>query len=359
MAQNKTGYIEKYKNIAIVTWAIVGLVAVFYIVLFILDKISVIIPLFVYMVALVYLLRPAVEYLHKQKIPRGLAVLITYLVVAIIITLFLIYIVPIIIAQAVGLVNAYPEIKKSVLAYFNDFVNLYQKRLGGTPFDIKEGLANVLNQAKNINFAKIPASILGVTFNVVSGLLNFILAPILAFFILKDLPRIKETIVHLVPEKHRLELLEIISKVNKVLSGFLKGQFIVASVVGFLATVLFTVLRLKFAFLLGMIAGITNIVPYFGPIIGGGLAVIVALFNSPVTALLTALGMLLIQQLDSMLISPLVLKRQVNLHPVLIVFSLLIGGSLLGVLGLLLAVPVAAVSKVMVYHFIERANGFD
>ncbi len=192
----------------------------------------------------------------------------------------------------------------------------------------------------------------------VSGAFNLIISPILAFFILKDLPKIKETVVNLFPEQNRLEFLNIVSKVNKVLSGFLKGQLIIAIFVGTIATIWFAILGLPFSLLLGMLVGLLNIIPYFGPIVGGGLAALVGLFNSPLTALLVIIGMIVISQVDAALISPLVLKKQVDLHPVLIIFAMLIGGSLMGILGFLLAVPVAAVLKVMVYHFIEKRDGF-
>lgn len=363
MVGNKESAVEHYKRIAIISWAIVGLATVGYIILFILDRISIIIPLFVYTVALVYLLRPVVEYISKKKVPRTLAVFLTYFFIIIIVLLLLFYLFPIIVKQLIAFGTALrTQFIPTAQQVFKKFFDAYQAKFKGTPLDLREGLSSLVNQVKSVNYSRIAGNISGATINIVSGILNLVLAPVLAFFILKDLPVIKETIVNLVPEGRRLEVLDIIGKVNEVLSGFLKGQIIIASFVGVLATIWFWILGLKFPLLLGIIAGVFNIVPYFGPIIGGGTAAIVALFgtaNPLFRALIVIIGMFVIQQIDSMLISPLVLKRQVNLHPVLIVFSLLIGGSLLGILGLLLAVPVAAVSKVLVYHFIERSNGYS
>jgi predicted PurR-regulated permease PerM len=363
MSVNKLDVVERYKRAAIIAWAIVGIAVVIYIALFVLGKISVVIPLFVYTVALVYLLRPSVEYFSRKKIPRPLAVTLTYLIASLILLILIVYFVPVIYHQIVIFLKALrTQFIPAARQIFKTVSETYQSRFKGTPLDLRQGLIEAANKTKNANYANIAGNISGTTFSFFTGLLNIFLAPILAFFILKDLPAIKETIVNLVHEKRRLEVLEIVSKVNKVLAGFLKGQLIIAGFVFVFASIWFWILGLKFPLLLGIIAGVFNIVPYFGPIIGGGIAAIVALFgtaNPLFRAMLVIVGMLVIQQVDSMLISPLVLKRQVNLHPVLIVFSLLIGGSLLGILGLILAVPVAAVAKVMVYHFIERSDGFS
>ncbi|MDP3013822.1 MAG: AI-2E family transporter, partial [Candidatus Subteraquimicrobiales bacterium] len=114
------------------------------------------------------------------------------------------------------------------------------------------------------------------------------------------------------------------------------------------------ILGVDYAVLLGFIVGILNIIPYLGPIVGGTLAVIVALLESPMLALWVIVAMVVVQIIDGSIVSPRIVGETVNLHPVLIVFSLLIGARLFGFIGLLLAIPVAAAAKVLIYHFLTK-----
>ncbi len=358
---NNEARINKWKNAAIISWAIVGIFAVLWVITIILKPVNVVMPLIIYTMATVYILRPAVEKLNSRGIPRGLAVLITYLVMAAVVALLVWYLVPIMSKQFVGFAQDvptkfYPKIQNSG----QNLLEMYQKRMGDSLFDVDKLTKSFSNSARSFSLGVI-SSLPNATVNFFGGLLNLILAPILAFYILKDMPVIKETVSELIPKAHRDEVLTLITKTNQVLAGFLKGQLMVSLIVGFIVSIWLLIIGVDFPFVLGMFAGMLNIIPYLGPILGGLLAVIVAGFGSATPALKVALvviGMFSIQQLDSALISPQVMRRQVNLHPALIVFALLIGGSLFGIMGMVIAIPVLAVAKVLLYHFVEKQEMF-
>jgi len=126
----------------------------------------------------------------------------------------------------------------------------------------------------------------------------------------------------------------------------------VALAVGVMVTVWLLILGVDFALLLGVLAAVLNIIPYFGAIVGGGAAAIVALFDSTQQAIAVLIGIAIIQQIDALIISPAVIGRTVNLHPTVIVFSLLVGAALFGFIGLLIAIPIAAALKAILLHYV-------
>jgi len=358
---NSVDKISKWKNTAIVCWAIVGVFGVLWLFWLVLRQVNVVLPLVIYTMVLVYLLRPAVEKLQERGFPRTLAVVVTYLVMAAFLALLFWYLIPVITKQFIAFAQDvptrfYPKLQK----FGHNLLEAYQARLGGTFLDINKFIASFSSKGKELGLgmvSRLPTA----TFSFVGGILNLILAPILAFYMLKDLPTIKETITKLIPRDYRDEFLTIAQKTNIVLSGFLKGQLMVSAIVGLLVGTWLLILGVDFPFVLGAISGVLNIIPYLGPILGGSLAALVASFNpsgAVLKVILVAAGMLAIQQLDGAVISPQVMRRQVNLHPVLIVFALLIGGSLFGVVGMVLAIPMLAVAKVLLYHFVDKKDIF-
>ncbi len=355
---------NKWKNVAIASWAIVGVFIVLWISVIILRQIKVVLPLVLYTTVLVYLLRPAIEKLHQRGVPRGLSVAITYLVVVALVALLFWYFIPVITKQFVSFAGDLTEKYIPVIQkYVGNLQELVNERLGGKYSNINKLFASFSTRAQEIGL-NIIKRLPGATFGLFSGLLNLILAPILAFYILKDLPIIKETISDLIPKNYRDEVLTLINKANLVLAGFLKGQLMVSLIVGLLVGIWLWIIQVDSPFVLGMISGLLNIIPYLGPVLGGTIAALVAAVaggtvSVPVWKIVAVVaGMFSIQQLDSAIISPQIMRRQVNLHPVLIVFALFIGGSLFGIIGMILAIPLLAVAKVMLYHFVSKQDIF-
>jgi predicted PurR-regulated permease PerM len=134
------------------------------------------------------------------------------------------------------------------------------------------------------------------------------------------------------------------------LSSYIQGQIIVSICVGILAYIAFLIIGLDYPLVLALVAMFTNVIPFIGPWIGTIPAVIVGLLNSPFMALLVVLAVVVVQQIESNLISPQVMGRKLSIHPLTIIFLLLVAGRFAGLLGLILAVPTYAVGKVLVLH---------
>ena len=177
------------------------------------------------------------------------------------------------------------------------------------------------------------------------------LAPILAMYILIDLERFKANTLGMTPPKHREEFAFVSGQVGTALSSFVRGQLLVAIIVGAASSLGMWLIDLPFWLLIGIIAGFLNLIPFMGPVVGGALAVLVALLNGSVTqAIWAVLIMVAIQQVDNHVITPLVQRTRVNLSPLVIVLALIIGGTVAGLLGVLVAVPMTAAIRIIVGH---------
>ncbi|HZD61010.1 MAG TPA: AI-2E family transporter [Anaerolineae bacterium] len=349
----KTGDgVERIKNVGIIAWTWVGIIILVSIVLYLLYSIHTVLMPFLYALAFVYILRPAVNFLSNKGLPRILALILSYLGMVLVLTLLSMYIGPIIYKEINSLVRKFPDYIDNASVYTNNLVASYPFLKGDEVSKyISEFESSLSTFVKNI-----AQSIPRITAGFFGGLLNIVLAPIIAFYILKDLDAIKTTISDMIPERHRVEGMQILSKIDYIVGGFLKGQAMVALSVAILAGVALSILGIDYAILLGFLIGAFNIIPYLGPILGGAPAVIIALGTSWQSAVWVIVVLAAIQQFDSIVISPRIMSQQVNLHPSVVIFAILAGGTLFGFIGMLIAIPIAGVGKALYLHFRERNN---
>jgi predicted PurR-regulated permease PerM len=183
---------------------------------------------------------------------------------------------------------------------------------------------------------------------------NIILAPFVSYYFLRDFDRIGAFAVKTIPVRYRAEFIQVGKDIDQVLRRFIKGSLWVAFLVGIITTVGMYFIGMDFPLLIGIMVGITNIIPYFGAIISTIPAVLLALGKSKWLAIYVLGLMLIIQQIEGNIISPKILGSSVGLHPLIIIFALLAAGYLWGIAGLLFAVPLAAVLKVIFQHMYLR-----
>ncbi|MEN6460242.1 MAG: AI-2E family transporter [Syntrophomonas sp.] len=189
---------------------------------------------------------------------------------------------------------------------------------------------------------------IAVFYKLISKIFIVIFAPILAFYMLKDWERIRDSFLKLLSPQTRRSFQVVGGEIDIALINFLKGHLLISLLVGIATGMAAFIIGVKFALLIGIISGISNLVPYFGPLLGGIPAVALALSESSRLAIYMTLAILVIQQLESNFITPRIIGDKLGLHPLVIVFALMTGGQLLGIWGMLLAVPVTAVFKVIV-----------
>ena len=157
----------------------------------------------------------------------------------------------------------------------------------------------------------------------------------------------------ILPKKHRSKAILLFRDIDNAFGKFIRGQIIVASFIGILTTTALSIIDVKYAVFLGLFAGIANVIPYFGPIIGLVPTIIFALFDSPGKALYASGAFVLIQQIESGILTPKIIGESVGVHPVYVILSLFIGGKLMGIAGMILAVPVLVAIKLTVRHFLR------
>jgi len=352
--ENET-VVDKCKKMGIITWSIIGLVLLFFGVFSFLVRVKGVLYLFLLAFFIVYILRPIVDYFEQKGLSRILSIIFAYVLLLFFIVLISFLFVPVIITQIRSLAYHAPSYFKSVQGFVESYQNRFEVlRLPPAAIDFIENSLTQITDAAIKTATRLPTY----TMNVFSFAANLIVVPIFAivisFYMLKDLGAIKETAIGLIPVKYQNEVKLLVYKIDAILKGFLKGQVSLVLVTGTLSWLALLFLGVDYAFTLGAIIGLFDIVPYFGPIVGGALAVIVALFKSPITALWVVVAMVIVQQIEAVFVSPNLMGKQVNLHPLAIIFAMLIGGTLFGIFGIILAIPIAAVGKGVFYYYLEK-----
>jgi predicted PurR-regulated permease PerM len=338
---------ERVRRAGSIAWALVGLVAVIAILAWVAVKVAVIFPPLILAGALVFILNPVISYLHRRHIPRVAGVGLTYLGFLATVTLIGFVMLPAVKDQAENLSDRWPAIRLKMERWVDDRA----ESVKGTPFEFDRTRLDEAVTNNNDSVQQQLERVAKVGVQVFHALLVLILAPIFAFYLLIDLPHLKRTAVGLIPPTARPEVLLVARRINAAVGGFFRGQLLVALIVGILCSVGLRIIDLPFWLLIGMVAGLFNIIPLVGPYIGGIPALVIALTTQePITAVWVVAIMVAAQQIDNHFISPMVMHRVVKLHPVLVMLALLLGGTLGGFFGLLVAVPTAAVLKILAGH---------
>lgn len=305
-----------------------------------------------------YLINPIVNILEKKNISRFWGVLIIYISFIAIISIISFVFVPNIINEFKELIIDLPEYINSVYDYINRFYLKYAKNIDNLPpifQGIKDALIDNIGNIENSIINSI-RKITDSMFNLFSRIISFVTVPILTFYFLKDKDYFKRKIFLAIPKNYRKDTAKITKEIDKALSEFIRGRLIVAVFVGVSTTLALLLLRVDFAFLIGMIAGIADIIPYFGPVIGIIPAVFFALLESPIRALWVIIIFIIIQQVENDIITPKIIGESMGLHPVTVILSLIVGGGLFKILGMLLAVPAIAVFKIIFTFLVDKLN---
>lgn len=304
---------------------------------------------------LYYLLDPVVDLLEKWKIKRIFGVTILYAVIIAILVLGIGSLLPLLRDQVVSFVENFPDFIDSVVESVTGWLSTLPF---GTEIEtfIEEG-ENFLSEIPNNMNQYLSDGLSGLT-SVVSGVTNFVVTlvtfPIILFFMLKDEQKFFNAVLGGVPPKWREDILRVSSEVNTQVGAYVKGQLIIASSIGVMMFIGFTIIGLDYSGVLAIIAGFTSIIPYLGPTLAFLPALVIALMDSWWMVVQLLIVWAVVQFVDGDLIEPNVMGRQLSVHPLTIVIVLLVMGDLLGLFGLILGVPIYAILKVIVVHFFQQ-----
>ena len=341
----------RIRQMGIAAWSVVGAFAVLAILVWLILQVSIVWPPLIFAVILVYLFKPFVDRLERRNVPRVAGGCLSYLVFGGVLVLFGVWAVPAISGQTADLVDQFPALIDSTALAIVDVANQFNIPIEG----VESVSASVQDWFADPANREVILEGLGQVGEIARGVLEVLvivlLAPVLAFYIIVDAPNLKQSTERMIPEAQREEFHHVGRQVARAVSGFIRGQLVVALIVGVLSSATLYFLGLQFWLIVGLAAGLLNIVPFIGPWVGGILGVSTALIAGEATkALWVAVAFLIIQQIDNHIISPMVLRVAVRLGPATIILALLAGGSIGGLFGVLVAVPLTAVLKIIAGH---------
>lgn len=341
-------------------WLLLGLIALYFVWLLrplfldIYRFLKAVLAPFLVAMIISYVLNPIVCMLSDRKVPRSIAVLLIYAVFLTCLAVILINMIPMLIRQLEELNEHLPEFTMHAQSLMT---NLDSKLL---PPGIRTGMNSWFFHMET----RLADGISGFMDNIgttINMLFNVFIIPFLIFYILKDFEVFQRTAVSYLPRSRRKAIVTLIKEIDTALGNYVRGQFLVCLIIGVFAYIGYMVIGMPYALLFASIVAIFNIVPYLGPFLGAAPALLMASTISWKMVLLVATVNLICQLLESNVISPQVVGRKLHLHPLLIIFALLVGGQVAGTVGLILAVPVFAVMKVLLQHFfayyVRRKSG--
>lgn len=298
---------------------------------------------------LFYLLNPLVDLMEKYKINRVVAISIIFVIIAVLLIIGLAVAIPNLQRQVVIFAQNVPSYLEDADKVIDDLVT---KRL---PDDFRPQLEQVLAQfstqatawASNISSKAVNwvSAIISGTSQVIVAL---IIMPFMLFYLLRDGKGLRDYITQFLPNKLREPVGKVLSDVNQQLANYVRGQITVAFIVAIMFIILFKIIGLRYAVTLGITAGILNLVPYLGSFLAMLPALVLGLIAGPVMLLKVIIVFIVEQTIEGRFVSPLILGSQLNIHPITILFVLLTSGSMFGIWGVLLGIPIYASAKVVI-----------
>jgi predicted PurR-regulated permease PerM len=362
---------DRIRQAGAVAWAAVGLAAVVALLGYLAYVVRVIWPPLILAAAIVFLLNPVVTRLQARRIPRALGTAFAYLGVLAAVALTILLVAPLASDQYDELADEWPELRDDLEERVDDLAERSEEDDWPIKFptydEIEDQLrgdddvdadhdGTISSEERQDRFADQIATARELALQVFHVGIIFVLAPIIAFYLLVDLPHIRVVLRGLVPERARGDVMVVARRLGRAIGGYFRGQLAVAFVVGTMSSIAMLIIDLPFWLIVGMVAGLFNMIPLIGPWVGAVPGIIIALTTGGglSQAVWVAAAMAIVQQIDNHFISPIVMQRAVKLHPAVVMLSLLAGGTLLGFFGLLLAVPAVAVLKILLGHVWHR-----
>ncbi|RFB17627.1 AI-2E family transporter [Bacillus sp. HNG] len=300
---------------------------------------------FIISVFITYLLHPIIDKLNHRGLPKSLAILLIYFLFFGGIGIGIYKGIPVILGQLRDLAESFPEFSKTYRGWLKEI----ESGTSQLPAFVHAQLDDLLNSVENyVDY------LLSRTIYFLKALLNsiFIIAiiPFIVFYMLKDHDQMIKALWYMTPRKLRKAGQLFFRDVDESLGNYIRGQLIVCLLVGTTASLAFWISGMKYPLLFGSIVGVTNIIPYFGPIIGAIPAVIIAATISMKMVIIVIIVVFGLQFIEGNLLSPMIVGKSLRLHPIVIIAALLLGGEIGGVVGLIIAVPVVAILKVFIIH---------
>jgi predicted PurR-regulated permease PerM len=344
------------------TRAILRLLTVVFVVLafvWTLYKLQSVLLLLVLAIFFAYLVAPLVEVVRRpfklgkreRLMPRALAIGVVYLIIFGSIGLTIYLLLPQMGEQIAGLGKQVPVYSKSISERAQSLERFYQRIPPGARETVKQTVSNSFNGVSEY----VQASVAGAVPVVLAHLPWLVLIPILAFFLLKDADSFRRSALQMLPRgRLRWRGDELFQDVNSTLAAYIRAQLIACLIIGVICTVGFILLGVPYALVLGLVAGFFEFIPLAGPLAVAVVAIVLASFHSPGTAVGVFLFLAVLRVAQDYVIYPRIIGSGIHLHPLAVILAILAGAELAGVAGIFLAIPVIAIISVAYRHWMEH-----
>ncbi len=305
---------------------------------------------------LFYMLDPLITLMEKrQGVKRGVAIGVIFAVMLTVVVGVIVFAVPAVKYDVASFSNRMPEISKKT-----DEVTetLFNSMFGeGTKGGLRLHFEGLLAKAKGevtetVN--QIAENAATIYKNVASVFVDVVTGFIFAYYFIKDKVSIERKLLGIFPYKRQNDIIRVSREIGMIISSFIRGQFCVAIIVGIIETIGLSIIGLPAPWLFGIIGGVSNLIPYIGPVIGAIPAAFAAILISPWRGIFTVLLFVFVQQLDNNLISPKIIENRLGVHPVVSIIAIFIGGELWGLTGILIAIPLYAVLRCLIGFVIKE-----
>lgn len=292
-----------------------------------------------------YLLHPLIEKIHYRGVPRPIAILLIYILFFAGVGFGLYRGIPAIISQLRDLIDSFPEL----MGTYREWLARIEQSAEHLPKGLHERIDETFLSLEQ-SLDQMVTNLIEILRGLIGSIIFFAIIPFIVFYMLKDYDQMKKALWYLTPRKWRHSSQMFIRDIDESLGLYIRGQLLVCLLMAIIASIAFWLAGMKYPLLLGIIIGITDIIPYFGPIIGAIPALIIAATISSKMIVIVGVIILILQFLEGNLLSPVIVGKSLRMHPIIIMIALLLGGEVGGVVGLIIAVPIIAIMKVLLIH---------
>ncbi|WP_117279992.1 AI-2E family transporter [Streptococcus intermedius] len=310
---------------------------------------------------LYYLLNPIVDFMEKHRINRLVAITIVFILIALLLIWGLAVAIPSLQHQIVSFAKNLPANLKKSNKIIQDFL---ENRISD---DVKPQLEEIANNFSNqvttwaSHFSSKAVNWVSTLISTASQVIvAIIIMPFILFYLLRDGKNLKSYLIKFMPTKFRDPVGQILTDVNTQLANYVRGQVTVAIIVAIMFIIFFKIIGLRYAVTLGVTAGILNLVPYLGSFLAMLPALVLGLIAGPIMLLKVIVVFIVEQTIEGRFVSPLILGSQLNIHPINVLFVLLTAGSMFGIWGVLLGIPIYASAKVVItaiFQWYKKVSG--
>lgn len=325
---------------------------------FVMTILKVATPFFIGFV-IAWLFNPLVVKLENRGWNRAIASMVIFLVFILIIFAFFSMLIPTIYTQLNDLIASLPGIFNSLKNWITNFLNNFNS---SDMVDVASIEANIFKSMEDLGTnitTNLPSMIMNIVGVVFSGLGTMAISLVVGLYLLFDFNNATDHLLKYIPKTHKYEIETLINQIGEELRKCVRGTLTIACMVFVCDSLGFALAGLKAPILFGLLCGITDLIPYIGPYIGGAAAVIVGFSQNPMTGIIVLSVAVIVQLIENYVLQPVVMSKTVELHPVTIIIGLLIFGHFFGIIGMILAMPIMSLIKVVYRFFATKYDWFN